>query len=128
MTMSSERIANFLLVPELKLKHFGSDGLILCEKESQIEVCPKCATACRSVYDHRWVQIRDEPLRQLRITLKILKRRFWCKTCSKPFTEPVPGVMKGRRTTQRFRVAVMKSCENYSDLKSVREEFKVSFH
>lgn len=128
MTMSNERIANFLLLPELKLKHFGSDGLILCEKESEIEVCPKCAIPCSSVYDHRYAKIRDESIRQLRITLKILKRRFWCKGCEKPFTEPVPGVIKGRRTTQRFRNAVMEACENYSDLKAVRDEFKVSFH
>src|SRR5256885_620515 len=115
--MSEQRITNFLLLPELKLKHFGSDGLILCEKESEAEVCPKCATLCKTLYDHRWVHIRDEPIRQLRITLKIMKRRFWCKGCRRPFTEPIPGVIKGRRTTQRFRGAVMEACEKYCDLK-----------
>ena len=126
--MSQERITNFLLLPELKLKHFGSDGLILCEKSSEFEVCPKCAAACRGVYDHRWVKIRDESIRRMKVTLKILKRRFWCKSCRKPFTEPVGGIMKGRRTTQRFRVAVMEACEKFCDLKAVREEFQVSFY
>jgi hypothetical protein len=117
--MSTDKISNFVLLPELKLIHFGGDGLILCEKESEEEYCPKCAEKSRQTYDHRWVTIRDEPVRRREITLRILKRRFWCKPCKKPFTEPIPGIIKGRRTTQRFRSAVMEACQKYSDLKSV---------
>ena len=127
MTMPETKIANFVLLPELKINHFGAGGIYLCEKTSKFEVCPKCAVACSQVYDYRWVHIRDEPLRGDHITLKILKRRFLCKTCRKPFTEPIPGVLKGRRTTQRFRAAVMKACSQYTDLKLVRTEFKVSY-
>jgi transposase len=128
MTLPESKVAGFVLLPELKITHFGTDGLWLCEKQSELEVCPRCATPSRSVYDHRWVRVRDSPVRGLAITLKILKRRFFCKTCGKPFTEPVPGVLPSRRTTQRFRSDVMQACEKYTDLSRVRREFKVSSH
>jgi transposase len=128
MTLPEIRIAGFVLLPELKLVHFGTDGLWLCEKISELEVCPRCAHPSRSVYDHRWVLIRDEPLRGFSIRLKILKRRFSCKPCRRPFTEPIPGILPGRRTTQRFRMAVMEACEKYTDLSKVRREFRVSSH
>ncbi len=124
--MPEQRLAAFVLLPELKFTRFGTDGLLLCEKDSEFEVCPKCAQISKSTYDHRWVKVRDEPLRGKSITLKILKRRFYCKTCRKPFTEPVAGVLPRRRTTQRFRVALMEACEKYTDLKKVRQEFRVS--
>lgn len=128
MTLPESKVAGFVLLPELKILKFGTDGLWLCEKVSEFEVCPRCATKSDSVYDHRWVTVRDEPLRGRGVTLKILKRRFSCEICPSPFTEPVPGVLPGRRTTQRFRLAVMEACEKYTDLSRVRQEFKVSSH
>lgn len=127
MTLPESKLTEFVLLPELKLLHFGSGGLWTCEKVSEFEVCPRCATPSHSVYDHRWVHIRDEAIRGDLLTLKILKRRFWCKICRNPFTEPIPGVLPGRRTTQRFRLAIMQACEKYTDLRRVREEFKVSY-
>lgn len=126
MTMPESRLANFLLPAEVKITGFAGGNIWLCEKVSEAEVCPKCATLSKAVYDHRWVSIRDEPIRGSVIVLKLLKRRFFCKCCRKPFTEPVPGVLPKRRTTQRFKAAVMRACETYSDLSSVRREFKVS--
>lgn len=128
MTLPESKVAGFVLLPELKIVRFGSDGLWLCEKVSEMEVCHRCATPSRSVYDHRWITVRDEPLRSHRLTLKILKRRFVCKPCRRPFTEPVPGILPRRRTTQRFRLAVMRACEKYTDLNLVRREFGVSSH
>ena len=47
--------------------------------------------------------------------------------CRKPFTEPILGVLPRRRTTQRFRLAVMEACAKYTDLSRVKKEFKVSY-
>lgn len=128
MALPESKIAGFVLLPELKITHFGSDGLWLCEKVSEFEVCHRCATPCYTIYDHRWITVRDEPLRNMHVRLKILKRRFVCKTCQKPFTEPVPGILPRRKTTQRFRKAVMEACDKYGSLSQVRSDFRVSSH
>ncbi len=58
--------------------------------------------------------------------LRIHKRRFMCRPCGKPFTEPVPGIIKGKRTTERYARAVQEACDDFVDLKKVRQNFRCS--
>ena len=121
---------NFILLPELKIitqwqsHKFRTN--YKCEKESSFEVCPKCAVKSYSVHDRRWVKVQDQPIRGSGIYLKVLKRRFRCPNCKKVFTEPLQGVRKGFKTTERFRRGVKWACENFKDLKSVRKAFNCS--
>ena len=120
--MLSESLARGILLPELKFIKdviLNKQRQIFCEKVSEFEVCPKCATKSSTIYDHVFVTIRDAPIRNQHVILKIKKRRFLCKTCKKPFREPVQGVFKGFRTTQRLRNHIRWAAENYSDLKRV---------
>ncbi len=128
--MPSDRLSQKLLLPELRLlssRAAHREPIQMCaEKTSTVEVCPKCATASSSVYDRRWVQVKDEPLQRRRTILRIRKRRFWCKPCDRPFTEPVAGIRKGARTTERYRRAVVWGCETFSCLKMARQYFRCS--
>lgn len=128
--LSEEKIARFLLLPELKLTawkklEFASNN-VQAKKVSEFEVCPKCATKSFVIYDHRIVKLKDAPVRGNSIRLSVRKRRFFCKPCRKPFTEPLQGVGKRHRTTQRYRRAVLWACENFSDLKRVRKAYRCS--
>lgn len=129
--MPADRLSNFILLPELKLtavvQESRSSARYECEKLRRIEYCPKCATPSNSTYDHRWVRVNDAPIRGFGAALKIRKRRLWCKPCQKPFTEPVPGIQKGKRHTERFVQALHWACENYVDLKRVRQAFHCSW-
>jgi transposase len=120
----------FILLPELKiLTHWQSAKFrtnYKCQKESEFEVCPRCAVKSYSVHDRRWVVVQDAPIRGAGIFLKILKRRFRCPQCKKVFTEPVAGVQKGYKTTQRFRAGVRWACENFTDLKRVQRAYGCS--
>jgi transposase len=60
------------------------------------------------------------------VFLKIEKRRFWCKNCRKPFTEYIPGIKKGARSTERLRRSVLWACENFSNLKLVQKTYRAS--
>ncbi len=124
--MPESSLIKFFILPELKFIRSEGISRIFCEKISSFEVCPRCATPSHSVYDHRWIKLKDAPLRQLNPVLVILKRRFICKPCKKPFTEPVPGVLPGRRTTQRFKLALLEASEKFHSMKLVREAFNVS--
>ena len=129
--MPGGNLIGLLLLPELELtaswfKPYQHTTHLEAEKKSAMEVCPKCATPSTSVYDHRVVSLKDAPVRGTGIVLAVRKRRFSCKPCGRPFTEPIPGVRKGCRTTERFKRAVLWACETFSDLKAVREEFRCS--
>lgn len=127
--MPEQSITNFLLLPELKLTgswHRGATTWYQVEKTTEHEVCPKCATQASTTYDRRKVHIKDEPIRGTNVILQITKRRFWCKPCSKPFTEPIPGISKGYRTTARYRRSLLWACKNFTDLKRVRKAYRCS--
>jgi transposase len=129
--MPEESLIRRLLLPELELTASWYRGnqatthLEVC-KSSTVEVCPRCATPSQAVYDRRWAIVRDEPIRNKLIKLHIRKRRFACRPCGRPFTEPVPGVSKGARSTQRFKRGVLWACENFSDLKAVQRAYHCS--
>lgn len=128
--MSGIDLNRIILLPELKLltkwhpmkyrTHYK------VEKTSEFEVCPKCATKSYSVYDKRWVKVQDEPVRGSGTYLHVLKRRFRCPGCKSVFTEPVQGIRKGFKTTERYRRGLRWACENFADLKKVRKAYSCS--
>lgn len=124
------KLSRFVLLPELKLTAWKKASLAhsvaQARKTSKFEVCPKCANPSSSVYDHRIVQLKDAPLRGTSVYLRVKKRRFYCHHCRKPFTEPVQGVGKKHRSTQRYRKEVLWACENFSDLSRVRRAYRCS--
>ena len=125
-----ESTSRFILLPELKLlTHWQYSKFRThyeCKKESEFEVCPRCAVKSYSVHDRRWVIVADQPIRGSGVYLKVLKRRFRCPSCKKVFTEPIPGVRKGFKTTERYRRGLRWACENYKDLKRVQRAFGCS--
>ncbi len=128
--MLGKKISNFLGLPELQ---FSKESNQLkntlrfhCYKTSKMEVCLKCATPSTTCYDKRHVSIKDQPIRDKQVFLRITKRRFFCKPCKKPFTEPIQGIVKGFRSTVRFRRHVLWCATNFSDLKRVQEKCRCS--
>ena len=130
--MPEDPLIRKLLLPELRFSHTShkpnsATTHVWAVKESGAEVCPRCATQSESVYDTRVVKLKDAPIREGNIWLHVRKRRFMCKPCGKPFTEPVPGVKKGARSTQRYHRSLLWACENFSDLSAVRRQYRCSF-
>jgi len=128
--MPLDRLSRFILLPELKLVRMTrerlSSGRLECVKVAKLEFCPKCATPSQSTYDHRTVRVLDAPIRDKTTYLEIRKRRLWCKQCQKPFTEPVPGIRKKKRHTERYARTILWACEHFSDLKQVRKTYRCS--
>lgn len=125
-----ESTSKFILLPELKLlNHWQSKKFrtnYRCEKESEFEVCPRCAVTSYSVHDRRWVKVKDQPIRGSGVVLRVLKRRFRCSSCKRVFTEPLMGVRKGFKTTERYRRGLRWACENFKDIKRVQRAYACS--
>jgi transposase len=129
--MPDQSLIRTLLLPELSLTSFRRipDTRVLevvAMKRTAIEFCPRCASPSSTGYDRRRVVLKDAPFRDLRVSLLVDKRRLWCKPCGRPFTEPLPGVRKGFRHTERYGRTVLHACETYSDLSRVRRDLKCS--
>jgi transposase len=128
--MPWNRLTHQLLLPELEMIALPAQTRTWAHYQvrstAKEALCPRCPTLSSSVYDHRLCTVKDAPLRDQIIFLKILKRRFWCKNCQKPFTEYIPGIKKGSRTTERFKRSVLWACENFVDLQRVQKAYRVS--
>ncbi|MDB5038952.1 MAG: transposase [Bacteriovoracaceae bacterium] len=125
--MPYQRLSNFVLFSELKLNRISSwhrwEILYECEPKAQEAGCTKCGLVSESIYDHREVRVKDEPIRGKRVFLKIRKRRFFCVNCQKPFTERLDMIRQKRRTTERYRASILWACQNFSDLSRVRKAY-----
>ena len=129
--MPNDSVLEGLLLPETQVvrvvapKKAGRIDLYV-KKTSPMEVCPRCACQATAVYDRRWVTVRDAPLRTRYLYLHIQKRRFRCPQCHRPFTEPVAGIQKGSRSTERYRKQILWAAERFSDLSEVRRSYRCS--
>jgi transposase len=130
MAMPYAKLTRDLIPRELKLidSKIFKHGIMyeLVKKRKEAQACPKCASLSQTRYGKCSVIIRDQAIRDRPLFLKIQKHRYYCKNCRKPFTESVEGIYPRRRTTQRFRKAVLKACGNYLNLSKVSYEFKCS--
>lgn len=119
-----------LLLPELELnyvKKISQHSFFWITNKTRCgAVCPKCACFSNTIYDKRCVKIRDNPISGKGITLIIKKKRYYCKRCKKPFTEPVPGILPKRRSTQRLRRSIQWASLNFADLKKVCRTYACS--
>ena len=70
---SIDRLARFITHSELKILDWVQTGIAhnvaRCEKISTQEVCTRCAQASSAIYDHRWVKIKDAPIRGKSVNL-----------------------------------------------------------
>lgn len=124
------RLSHQLLLPELEMLDVVSGSRTWTHyrvrSTAKEALCNRCPTLSSSVYDHRLCTVKDAPVRGQIVFLKIVKRRFWCKNCRKPFTEYIPGIHKGSRTTERFKKDVLWACENFVDLERVQRAYRIS--
>jgi len=128
--MPEVNVAQNLLLPDLRFRSMKRIGFrelrIEADKQSAFEVCPRCASPSSVTYDHRTVRVKDEPVRAQHVEVVIRKRRLSCKPCGRPFTEPVDGIRKGARVTERYRRSLLRAAETYSCLKDVRSDYRCS--
>ena len=127
---TSKDLAFFM--PSKKLKFisskFGPRGNVWLTETipSRDEPCPRCQTKSRTFYGKARTRLRDEPLRSEVLYIEIIKQRYYCKTCRKPFTETIDGFSKNQRSTGRFRKFIAEMCEQFSCISDVQKRFKCS--
>jgi transposase len=68
--------------------------------------CPRCGRISPKQHDRRLRHKRDLSLAGRQVSLLLVKRRFWCLTCQRSFTEADSICGWRRRTTQRLRETI----------------------
>lgn len=128
--MPDQDITEFFLSRQLKFIESKAykNGFIwhVQKKRLDFEICTRCGSKTNVRCGKVFVTVREAPIRNRPLWLRIQKHRYYCKTCRKPFTEPVDCVWPRRKTTHQFRKALLKDCNRFTHLDLVRTEHKVS--
>ncbi|MCH2535586.1 MAG: ISL3 family transposase [Bdellovibrionales bacterium] len=111
----------------LSIRSFKNGKLWECIKTEFFGACLKCGSTKVVKAGKCSTTVREEPLREKPVWLKIHKHRVYCKDCKKTSTEPVDGIWPRRRSTQRFRKFIAKKCGTMSDISTVSAFESVSF-
>lgn len=71
--------------------------------EHPIGVCPHCGKASEQVHQQRTRErIKDLPISQNAVELKVRVPQLWCERCGRAFTPPVDIVAEAAHATERF--------------------------
>lgn len=76
--------------------------------------CPHCGTPSGQIHDYYKRTINHPILASRNITLSYNKRRYYCKVCRKPFAEPNPFALPGKRISHSTVIRVMELLKNPS--------------
>jgi transposase len=68
-----------------------------------VAVCPHCGGVCDEVHQTRDLEgVRDLPLADRAVELRVRVAQFWCSPCGRGFTPPIPELVEGAHATERF--------------------------
>lgn len=127
--LTDYHLNRFLLGNNLKLismRSFKTGHLWEVKKLHTGSPCLRCGSV-KTVKSGRCTStVREQPVRETSVWLKIHKHRMYCKDCKKVFVEPVDGVWPRRKTTQRFRKFIGQSCARMNDMSTVSRFYNVS--
>lgn len=76
------------------------------------ETCPRCGRVSHKRHDARARVKADTPLGERAVTLVVVRRRFRCLGCRRPFSEPEPICGPRRRLTCRLRAGLGGACQD----------------
>ena len=101
---------NLLLTELLNLPGVMVEDYHQTEKELFLEVevyateatCPRCGKNSRNPHQNHWLRVRDLPISNRAVWLKVNRRQFKCTTCQKPFSETLDFLGKRRKYTNRY--------------------------
>jgi transposase len=101
------------------------ETIILSVKNNQkTAVCPRCGKTSHRLHQNKKRLIKDLPMGDKEVFLRINRRRFKCENCQKPFSEVLNFVGNRQNFTDRYGEKVVEQILN-SDLKNVAQNNKL---
>ena len=76
-------------------------------------MCIHCTCSTKRIHQYKTRQIKHSVWQEKEVILNLKYRRFYCKKCSKVFTEYIPGINR-KNTTENYRNILLKqlSCSS----------------
>ena len=116
-----EQIIN---LPEFKVKNYrfieGFGLVLIVEKKEKKARCTSCGQKSDKLHQNYRYLVRDLPMIEHDVYLRVNRRQFKCSRCQKPFTEHFDCLKKTRTYTERLAEKIITEVLE-SDVKNVAQ-------
>ncbi len=89
-----------------------TDLLLEVEAWTDQTVCPRCGCVSSNLHQNHGYWVRDLPISNRAVRLKVNCRQVKCKFCNKPFSESLDFVDKRAKYTNRLAAEIVKQVKN----------------
>jgi transposase len=90
--------------------HFITENEIVIEVENKLKVseCPHCGNTTDKTHQNHWYTVRDIPLSDYQVLLRVNRRQLRCTKCHQVFSELLNFIKTKRTYTKRLATKVIK--------------------
>jgi transposase len=105
-------ITKLINIEDIKVVNYDfiTDDEIVIEIQNQSKVsqCPHCGKTTNKTHQNHWYMVRDIPMSDYQVILKVNRRQLKCTECQKVFSEKLSFVKTRRTYTKRLAMKVIK--------------------
>ena len=94
---------------------------LYAEMKLKMQVCPNCKMETKRVHGYRQQQIKDVPMLNRNLIIKLKRRRYYCPYCGKTFYEKLSFLKRYQRITLRLMAKIMDDYKREYSTKSIAE-------
>lgn len=121
-------LTRLLNLPGIVVENFQeteTDLMLEVEAWTEQATCPRCHNVSFHLHQNHGYWVRDLPISNRQVWLKVNRRQFKCKHCDKPFSEELDFVGRRRKYTHRLALEIVKQVL-HSDVHNVAQNHDLS--
>ncbi len=114
-------LTRLLNLPGIVVEDFReteTDLMLEVEAWTEQAVCPRCGDESSHLHQNHGYWVKDLPISNRQVCLKVNRRQFKCLACGKPFSEELDFVDIRRKYTNRLATEIVKQVR-HSDVHNV---------
>jgi transposase len=105
-------ITKVINIEDIKVANYDfiTDDEIVIEIQNQSKIgqCPRCGKTTNKTHQNHWYMVRDIPMSDYQVILKVNRRQLKCTECQKRFSDKLSFVKARRTYTKRLGMKVIK--------------------
>jgi transposase len=106
-------------------KQTGETLILVIKSQKTTASCPVCSQSSHHLHQNYRDLVRDLPIGNKEVMLRVNRRRFKCKNCRKPFNESLAFLEKKKNFTKRYAQSIAEQVV-HSDINNVAKNNKLT--
>lgn len=103
------KVINIEDIKVLNYDFITDDEIVIeIQNQSKVSQCPRCGKTTNKTHQNHWYIVRDIPMSDYQVFLKVNRRQLKCTECQKVFSEKLSFVKSRRTYTKRLANKVIK--------------------